>query len=280
MVNRQQVIDYYDECEIDYRWVWNLQNSLAMHYGYWDDTTKHLSDALRRENDVLAKLAKITKRDSVLDAGCGVGGSAIFLAKHIGCHATGITLVKSQVERARENAKRFGVASLARFFQQDYTKTTFPQASFTVVWGIESVLHAEKKIDFLKEAYRLLKKGGRLVVADFFASKEKYTEQEKVLMKNWLSGWAVEEVESPKGFASAAKEAGFGKCQYTNITNNIVKSSRRLYLSSYPATVVGGFLQMVGLRTKLQNRNVSAVYYQWKALQKKLWQYGIFYAEQ
>ncbi|HBC57016.1 MAG TPA: hypothetical protein DCZ03_07620, partial [Gammaproteobacteria bacterium] len=81
---RDEIVDYYDNCEMDYKVLWRLDRCLAMHYGYWDETTERVSEALIRENQILAERAKITESDIVLDAGCGVGGSAIWLANEIG----------------------------------------------------------------------------------------------------------------------------------------------------------------------------------------------------
>ena len=93
-----EIIQYYNTCESDYRMFWDLDRSMAMHAGFWDETTRTLTDALKRENEILAEYAQIKSHEKVLDAGCGVGGSSIFLAQHYGCKVTGITLSAHQVE--------------------------------------------------------------------------------------------------------------------------------------------------------------------------------------
>ena len=60
---------------------------MGLHYGIWDYTTKTLAEAIINTNRQLAFLGKVSATDKVLDAGCGVGGSAIFLAKYFGCFA-------------------------------------------------------------------------------------------------------------------------------------------------------------------------------------------------
>ena len=57
-----------------------LNNSLAIHYGYWDEKVKIISASLLRMNEVMTEARRITATDKVLDAGCGVGGSSIFIA--------------------------------------------------------------------------------------------------------------------------------------------------------------------------------------------------------
>jgi len=100
---------------------------------------------LNRLNAALASGIRIRPGARILDAGCGIGGSAIWLARTFGAFVTGITPVESQVERARRIAGELGVADRVQFMEQDYTCTTFPDASFDVVWAMESVCHAADK---------------------------------------------------------------------------------------------------------------------------------------
>ena len=74
------IVRYYDESAIDYRMLWRLDRCMALHFGYWDETTKGVSDALLRENQILAERAVITDQDTVLDAGCGHAELSLALA--------------------------------------------------------------------------------------------------------------------------------------------------------------------------------------------------------
>ena len=164
MFTNKDIADYYDQTEIHYRRAWDLEASLAMHYGYWRENTKNFRESLQHMNEALAQTVNIQASDKVLDAGCGVGGSSIYLAKKHGCQVIGITLSAKQQASAQSNAQKAGVDQLTRFEQQDFACTTFPDQSFDVVWTLESVVHADDKKVFLKEAFRLLKPGGRLIM--------------------------------------------------------------------------------------------------------------------
>src|SRR5882757_4234649 len=203
------IVTYYRAAELDYRLVWRLGSQMAMHFGYWDSSTRTLAAALQRENQILADWASIRGSDSVLDAGCGVGGSAIYLGRNIGCRVLGITLSESQVRTAERNAARSQVAELVHFKLRDFVATGLPDASFDVVWAIESVCHAETKLDFLQEAYRILRPGGRLIVADGFAIKDELSPDEAALMRSWLDGWAVPSIDTVQQFRSSMRAAGF-----------------------------------------------------------------------
>lgn len=271
------IVHYYDSCESDYRLFWNLDRSLAMHAGYWDKTTKTLADALERENAVLAEWANITKNDAVLDAGCGIGGSSIFLASKVGCKVTGITLSERQAATARQQAEKRGVSHLVTFETMDFCRTHYPDAAFDVVWGLESICHAPDKGAFVQEAYRLLKPGGRLVVADGFA-KHIEDKQDAYKMGKWLNGWGVDALEDADQFKAHLEHAGFRSIEYRDITSHVMPSSKRLFWISFPAWVYSKAGEWLRLRTAVQTDNIRAAYYQYTTLKQGLWEYGVFTA--
>src|SRR4051794_6276428 len=98
---RDAVIAYYDQTWLDYRLLWLNRRTLSVHFGYSDATTRGHADELLNMNRVLADRAGIQPGVRVLDAGCGVGGSSIWLAEARGACVVGITPVASQVARAR-----------------------------------------------------------------------------------------------------------------------------------------------------------------------------------
>ncbi|HXH19842.1 MAG TPA: methyltransferase domain-containing protein [Chitinophagales bacterium] len=271
MITKQDIINYYEHCEVDYRWVWGLNDNLAMHYGFWDTNTYTLDEALTNINRLLAEKAGIKKTDKVLDAGCGVGGSAVYLAKTIGCHVTGITLSERQVMNASENAAANAVQHLIVFQKQDYTCTGFADGSFDVVWGIESVCYAADKKEFFNEAYRLLNKGGRMVVADFFKT---HADNNQIgIYKKFVDGWAVADFAEIDEFINQAEAAGFGSIDAADITVNVAPSAKRLYLASFPGFILHYPLELLGVRNRMNRKNLLTAYLQYVTLKKGLWKY-------
>ena len=273
-----RIINYYDKTEGHYRLLWDLDKSLAIHYGFWDSKVKSLRQALQRENQVLSKIAKIKKEDLVLDAGCGVGGSSIYLAKNIGCKVVGITLSPKQQAAATINAKQAGLEHLIHFEIKDYTQTHFKNNSFDVVWAIESVCYANSKERFIKEAFRILKKEGRLVVADFFTTKNELNIEERKLMSGMAHGWAVDSFESSSNFKKYLTKTNFNNISMFDVTKKVLPSAKKLYYYSLPSLSLGKLLEWIGIRKKVHKDNIWTAYYQWKAVQKNLWHYCIFYA--
>src|SRR5262245_32694962 len=76
----EKVLHYFHKTRNDYRLFWMSRKSLAMHFGYYDETVRTHEASLLKMNEVLASYAQITAHTHVLDAGCGYGGSALWLA--------------------------------------------------------------------------------------------------------------------------------------------------------------------------------------------------------
>ena len=271
----KRIIEYYKDTENAYKDSWDLNNSLAIHYGYWDEKVNSFPESLLRMNEIMIETAEIKSTDKVLDAGCGVGGSSIFMATVLGCKVTGITLSERQVQHAKENAAKKNVGGLVDFKAMDYSETDFPDASFDVVWGCESICYADDKEKFIKEAFRLLKPGGRLVVADGFVTD--FTNNENPIIRQWADGWQVNYLESPERFQNFMQAAGFTNINYRNISKQASHSSRRLYRFYFLAKLylLWKKVNFSKPATDMQKKNIMACKYQYKGMKKGLWQYGI-----
>lgn len=249
-----------------------------MHYGFYDEPDQSLKETILNMNRVLADKAGIRVGTKVLDAGCGVGGSSIWLAKNRGAIVTGITLVERQCRRAQKLAKKNGVSHQTTFLVRDYFKSDFPDETFDVVWAIESVCYAEDKGVFLQEVKRILRPGGRLVVADFWKKKECKTPEEKELMYKWLNGWAMPDLTAILEFARNMKKVGF-KVQYDDVTENILPFSRWLYRWGVVAYPLAKILEWLKIRSNVGTGNVVATILQARTLRKGLWAYVIYTGE-
>jgi cyclopropane fatty-acyl-phospholipid synthase-like methyltransferase len=275
---RDAVIAYYDQTWLDYRLFWLNRRTLSVHFGYNDAATRGHADALLRMNEVLADRAGIQPGARVLDAGCGVGGSSIWLAEARGADVVGITPVASQVARARGFASARRLNDRVAFEQADFTNTPFPNASFDVVWALESLCHAPDKAAFYREAARLLRPGGRLVIAEYIRAARPLRDRGERLLHRWLDGWAIPDLDTRAEHAAHAAAAGLSHTRIDDITAHTRPSLRRLYQMTcwcYPLAVTG---RAVGIRSAVQHGNVIGSICQYQALERGLWFYGMLAA--
>ncbi|ORU89482.1 MAG: hypothetical protein A6F71_00510 [Cycloclasticus sp. symbiont of Poecilosclerida sp. M] len=275
---RSDIADYYDQSYWDYRTSWLNSKNLAIHYGYWSEATKSHSDSLLEMNEVVAAQLNLKAGDYVLDAGCGIGGSSIWLAENFNVKVTGITVSPTQIEQAKKNAKRRGVDHLVDFKLEDYTQTLFEDETFDHVWGLESICYALKKSDFVNEAFRVLKKGGSFAIADGFAAKREVTHKEWAHVLKVLNGWVMPNMSTSTEFEGFMKSSGFKNIYYRDITENTLPSSKRLYYTAIFTYPMEKVMSWIGLRTAVQSGNFNACFGQYHVLHDGIGCYGLFSA--
>lgn len=225
-VSNKDIARYYDTNQVFYTLFWSRT---ALHYGFWYEDTKSLAEATLNTDKFVVDALVIDSEDTVLDAGCGVGGTSIHIAESTGAMVEGITLSDVQLKMARTMAAKSPAAHLLNFSKQDFTRTNFGENKFSKVFGIESVCHAHRKIDFLKEAYRIMKPGGRIAVVDFYLSRENLDAQEMKIYRKTIEGWALPNLTTTEEFSESLKQAGFKHVTFHNMLEHIRKSSERIY---------------------------------------------------
>jgi len=270
---------YYEETWLDYRMLWLNPSNRAIHFGYWDETTRNHSESLLNMNRVLASNLRPEASDRILDCGCGVGGTAMWMAENYDVDVTGITVTPDQVVRGNRYAAERGLDKRVRIALQDYCQMAFPDETFDCVYGLESINYAPSKRQYLSEAFRVLKPGGRIVVQDGFRADRALTPPEHRLQESWLEGWVVPNLSSLPEFAGYAEEVGFTGVTQRDCTPNVIKSCRRLYRVTMACYPIAAALHRVGLRSDLQHGNVRAARDQYRAMRKGLWGYGIVAAD-
>ncbi len=276
MFNSKDVGNYYNTTQIHYEKWWDLKKSASLHYGIWEKDTKNFQEALVNTNKVLLELAEISGTSRVLDAGCGVGGAAVYIHEQKGARVTGITLSQKQVDTAIKLAKEKGISDQVNFELMNYTQTSFPDESFDVVWACESICNCPEPKKFMEEAYRLLKKGGRLIVCDFFKTSSDQVD-ENDWMRKWGDTWAVTEFSATEDFKRGLEESGFINSKILDYTAQITKSAKRMFNAALLGAIPSEIYNLVNPKVSVFNKNhYKCGYYQYKALKADLWRYQIF----
>lgn len=270
----REIADYYDHTEVHYRMFWKLDQSMGLHYGIWGEQTRSLAEAIVHTNERLASLGRLEAGYQVLDAGCGVGGSAIYLARQFGCHVTGITLSQRQVARATEYARKAGVDHLTLFKVMDYTATDFQDGRFDCVWAIESMQTATDKQAFFQEMARVLKGGGQLLIGDVFKHGHWHID-DTPLMQTMLHGWAMSDLLNVGEATQLAAAVGLEPMAHEDVTQAVGPSVRRIYWASLAGMVGTHWYNLFHRATHFSKVHYKTGLAQYRAWKQGLWGYHL-----
>lgn len=184
-----------------------------IHLGHYGSPPQR-KDFLKAKEDFVHEMArwggldKLPPGTTVLDVGCGIGGSSRILARDYGFSVTGVTISPGQVKRAQELTPE-GLD--AKFAVDDAMALSFPDASFDVVWSIEAGPHMPDKAVFAKELLRVVKPGGVLVVADWNQRDDRQNPLnfwERPVMRQLLEQWSHPAFSSIEGFSERLAATG------------------------------------------------------------------------
>ncbi|MEU1969571.1 methyltransferase domain-containing protein [Micromonospora sediminicola] len=140
---------------------------LHMWYWYDEDDPASLPEAVSRMSRKVTDTLGLRGGERVLDAGCGPGETAVWLARERDVEVTGVTLSEFEIARASERARTAGVDGRARFRYDDFSALSFSDGSFDAVLALESLQNAPDIAAAMSELFRVLRPGGRLALSDF-----------------------------------------------------------------------------------------------------------------
>jgi tocopherol O-methyltransferase len=163
----QDIREFYDASSGLWESIWGEH----MHHGYYGKNGNYKLDRRQAQIELIEELLLWSGYESsnpaqnMLDVGCGIGGSTLYLAEKFGCQATGITISPVQASRATARSVEAGLDSRVGFAVANALAMPFEDHTFDLVWSLESGEHMPDKAKFLAECYRVLKPGGKLIFA-------------------------------------------------------------------------------------------------------------------
>lgn len=270
----QDIADYYNQTLSHYRFWWKMNQSKAIHYGIWDHETTNFHEALFNTNRQMAALARVQPNSRVMDAGCGVGGAAFFLAATFGCHVEGVSLSDKQIELAKDFSSALNLQHLTHFQVADYNKTPFEKESFDLIWACESLCYAENKNAFLTEAHRLLHPNGKIVLSDYFLTPKGIADERR-LMKRWGDTWAISQFNEMNVFKKSLQLNGFQIVEDKDFSKQIYASSRRMYRAYLIGALPSMLYNLTHRTSRFAKRHYLSGKFQFLSLQQKCWEYRV-----
>jgi len=202
-VQKKSIRSHYELSTLFYWLLWGRH----IHHGLWHGEESP-AVAAQQLTDTLCELAQIERGQSVLDVGCGMGGSSIHLARQLGCKVTGVTLSQVQRTWASTTARFTGVGGQTRFLRQDAETLQIPAGSFDRVWSIECTEHLFDKPAFFRNVARWLKPGGRVAICAWLAGDGLEDSDRAQLVYDVCEGFVCPSLGSFDDYRGWMEEAG------------------------------------------------------------------------
>jgi cyclopropane fatty-acyl-phospholipid synthase-like methyltransferase len=253
----------------------------SQHMGYRESGQKCLErTAVQNFHKKFADLLALRGNEKILDAGCGQGlVSRYLLSEHSDIDLIGVTVTPHEVKYCKKMASLEGFAVRSQYLLCDYTNTDLADNSFDVIYTTETLSHSYDLAKTVNEFKRLLKPGGKLLMAEYEITDPETTDNSEY--QEVIEAASAECILGIKSFYEGSfvrslSQAGFSVSEY-DWTANVAPSVHRLYrLAIVPYTI----LKILGLR-KIINKNINmraAVEFYQRPLKKGAFKYKIYEA--
>jgi sarcosine/dimethylglycine N-methyltransferase len=178
--------------------------------------------------DELARGAQIANGSRVADFCAGLGGTVRYLAHKYGAKVTGIELTPSRASGAQELIKRVGLQERAQVVEGNVMSVPLADATMDAVVSQESFCHVPDPAKALSEAFRILRKDGRLAFTDWIANEPLSTDDSQLM---W-DGMSIQPLRSIPDYRKLVEGAGFKINSVTDLTGEwgpILKERLAMY---------------------------------------------------
>jgi cyclopropane fatty-acyl-phospholipid synthase-like methyltransferase len=193
VAHTQRVRRYYDSNSASFERLG--QGHASIHRAVWGTGVATRQEAFHYVDElILETLPPNSGKPAIVDLGCGLGASLLYLASRIDMTGEGITLSPQQAARAAELVGDAGAGSRVRCREGNFLSVPDDLAGKAdLTFSIEAFLHSPDADGYFREATRTLRPGGRLVICDDFLTPAAATASPRGirLLADFRAGWHV-----------------------------------------------------------------------------------------
>ncbi len=203
------------------------ERGLYLNLGYWK-TARTIDEACIALAILVAEAATMGLEDEVVDVGFGFADQdKLWMDRLSPRHITGLNITPMQVRLAQARVQRRGMAGRITLIEGSATAMPLPDACCDIVTAVECAFHFQTRTDFLAEAFRVLRPGGRLVMADIIRAAPDADgfrrRMQEVAWSQFAGKFAVPAANAVRRgpLAATMRAAGFDRVAVTPIGEHI-----------------------------------------------------------
>ncbi len=223
-VRPMDVQAYYDRHTTTFLTLGHGRRTGAIHRAVWAPGITTREQAMRFVDDAVARrvadLVRSTAPVRVVDLGCGVGSSLVYLAARLPIVGTGITLSPVQSALARRRIEDAGLAARVRCLVGDFCDLPDETGSADLAYAVEAFVHATDAAAFFSQCAALLPSGGTLVICDDTVADIAVWDDPRAAARlaRFREGWRAHSLLDLPDIRRLAAEAGFGEPEVEDLT--------------------------------------------------------------
>jgi cyclopropane fatty-acyl-phospholipid synthase-like methyltransferase len=222
VIDNDDVRQYYDANTRSFMRFGQGRGTDTIRRAIWAPGVRTKEDAFHFVDGEIARRLELGRQAGtrILDLGCGIGGSLLWLARRFDIEGTGVTLSPVQAKiagdrvRARGGQLRGSVTVVAR----DLHEFVPPEPQDAAI-AIESFVHVPDAGAFFRQAKRILRPSGLLIlIDDFLATRGPGSEFAQGVVDDFRRGWRVRTLVTVEDALAAARSAGFEPADDVDLT--------------------------------------------------------------
>jgi cyclopropane fatty-acyl-phospholipid synthase-like methyltransferase len=241
-----------------------------IHQALWAPGVQTTAEAVNYSNRLLLERAQALQAKQIVDLGCGVGSSVLYLADALPqASLQGITISQAQTRLANQAIAHADLADRCTVLQGSFQALPPNISTIDMAYAIEAFVHGpDARIFFQQISDRLSPNGQVILIDDFLSSQAPRHNKHQRLIERFKAGWLLGSLLSVQEVEQAAQAAGLRLIDNVHLTHWLpLQRPRDFLVHAYV-----WLLDLIGSQ-QLYHRSLRGGDARWQGLRKGVFEY-------